>query len=88
MNTRIHSVKVYRVIFPSGLTFWTLLKGVARSGMVLEETHLWDLLYKAKDGDKTSSGKSLVKKSDLLYLLEELAATSTSQQIFEDNSVE
>lgn len=86
MNTRIHSFKVYRVMFQSGLTFWTFLKGVAKSGVILEETTLWDLLYKAKDGVKTSGGKSLVKKSDLEFLLQELAATSTSQMVFEDNA--
>lgn len=86
MNTRIHSFKVYLVETVSGMSYWTFRKPteediVDYKDTILQTETLWDLLYLVRDGKKKANGKSLVRKSDLEYLLKELSATGQFDKI-------
>lgn len=90
MNTRIHSFKVYRIETVSGMKFWTFSKkgnySEEHGDILLEECTLWDMLYKSKDGQKEPSGKSIVRKSDLEFLLSELAKVEGFEMISKLNA--
>lgn len=75
MNTRIHSFKVYRIETLSGMKFWTFFPPKDTDlwkDVVLQTETLSKLTYIVKDGEKDEKGKSLVRKSDLEFLISEL----------------
>lgn len=90
MNIRIHSFKVYLVMTVSSMKYWTFRKPTEEHSNVYGDTilqtkTLWDLLYLAREGTKTETGKCLVRKSDLEFLLTEIAGTGGLEEIAEFN---
>lgn len=81
MNTRIHNLEVYRIETVSGMKFWTLKKPNEQNlkeygDKILKNCTLWDMLYLSSDGIKEENGKSLVRKSDLEFILRELVGVN------------
>ena len=81
MNIRIHSFKVYLIETLNGSKYWSFRKPFMSSSRVLRTEKLWDLLYLAREGAKTPTGKSLVRKDDLEFLLTELVGTNGLKEI-------
>lgn len=89
MNIRTHSFKVYQIRnIQSGNTFWTFYQPqgeeLNKYGVLRERT-LSQLLYMVKDGEKEKNGKSVVKKSDLEFLLGEMVYGGGYEKIASSN---
>jgi hypothetical protein len=85
MDARICNFKVYlRETVEGRRVGWSFHRPLGDkdgADKIVMEMILWNLLYAENDGAKLPNGKSVVTKTDLYWLLEELAIIGGLEEI-------